>query len=143
MHTGGLKSLAGYVVRTTRIRSISGRGSHFGKPLSLWALSTLPPVARDRVTQRGNALQVRYMWRSRSSQSIPLSSEEEEAGRAAILQKVMNGRQPTDLMLRCEHDSKHELQSILSLTPRSGTVLDAEGASDAGFSCALETNNML
>lgn len=109
MHTGDLKSLAGYVVRTTRIRSISGRSSHFGKPLSLWPLSTLSPVARDRFAQRGNALQVRYMWRSRSSQSSPLSSEEEEAGRAAILQKVMNGRQPTELMLRCELEFKHEL----------------------------------
>ncbi|KAJ7255414.1 Mg2+ transporter protein cora-like protein [Mycena rebaudengoi] len=38
----------------------------------------------------------------------PLSDIQEEAARAAVLEKVMKGRQPTDLMLRC-------------------TVLDAEG----------------
>ncbi|THU96005.1 Mg2+ transporter protein cora-like protein [Dendrothele bispora CBS 962.96] len=36
------------------------------------------------------------------------TQQEEEAGKAAILEKVMKGRQPTDLMLRC-------------------TILDAEG----------------
>ncbi|ESK96392.1 inner membrane magnesium transporter mrs2 [Moniliophthora roreri MCA 2997] len=42
------------------------------------------------------------------SQSTDPTLAEEEAGKAAILEKVMKGRQPTDLMLRC-------------------TVLDAEG----------------
>jgi hypothetical protein len=32
----------------------------------------------------------------------PLSDIQEEAARAAILEKVMKGRQPTDLMLRCK-----------------------------------------
>lgn len=31
-----------------------------------------------------------------------LSERQEEAAKAAILEKVMKGRQPTDLMLRCE-----------------------------------------
>jgi hypothetical protein len=31
-----------------------------------------------------------------------LSDEQEDAAKAAILEKVMKGRQPTDLMLRCE-----------------------------------------
>ncbi|KAF8067752.1 cora-domain-containing protein [Lyophyllum atratum] len=39
---------------------------------------------------------------------VELSNDEEDAAKAAILEKVMKGRQPTDLMLRC-------------------TVLDAEG----------------
>ncbi|KAJ4479372.1 Mg2+ transporter protein cora-like protein [Lentinula aciculospora] len=47
------------------------------------------------------------MWKQ-PGQTKPLSPAEEEAGKAAILEKVMKGRQPTDLMLRC-------------------TVLDAEG----------------
>ncbi|KAJ3793139.1 hypothetical protein GGU11DRAFT_749198 [Lentinula aff. detonsa] len=54
------------------------------------------------------ASQMRHLWKSQSSQSRPLSPAEEEAGKAAILEKVMKGRQPTDLMLRC-------------------TILDAEG----------------
>jgi hypothetical protein len=32
----------------------------------------------------------------------PISDSQEEAAKAAILEKVMKGRQPTDLMLRCE-----------------------------------------
>ncbi|KAE9404963.1 cora-domain-containing protein [Gymnopus androsaceus JB14] len=103
MHS--LKSLAGYVIHpynATGIRSSCRRGSHsttFGKPFH---------VARNRIVGRADVCQVRHMWKSQSSNSRPLSPEEEEAGRSAILEKVMNGRQPTDLMLRC-------------------TVLDAEG----------------
>lgn len=50
-------------------------------------------------------------WAARRSRTVEfdgLSDIQEEATRAAILEKVMKGRQPTDLMLRC-------------------TVLDAEG----------------
>ncbi|KAF5341532.1 hypothetical protein D9758_012591 [Tetrapyrgos nigripes] len=39
--------------------------------------------------------------RSREPDSRTPTQQEEEAGKAAILDKVMKGRQPTDLMLRC------------------------------------------
>ena len=41
-------------------------------------------------------------WSPRSVESKGLSDEQEDAAKAAILDKVMKGRQPTDLMLRCE-----------------------------------------
>lgn len=49
-----------------------------------------------------------WFRKSPRSQLTGPTLAEEEAGKAAILEKVMNGRHPTDLMLRC-------------------TVLDAEG----------------
>jgi magnesium transporter len=46
-------------------------------------------------------------WLSKAQQKTPLEEEElpdveEEAARAAILDKVMKGRQPSELMLRCK-----------------------------------------
>jgi magnesium transporter len=38
----------------------------------------------------------------RPAESRGMSDEQEDAAKAAILEKVMKGRQPTDLMLRCE-----------------------------------------
>ena len=43
----------------------------------------------------------------RSPEYRGLSDEQEDAAKAAILEKVMKGRQPTDLMLRCEPISFH------------------------------------
>lgn len=37
------------------------------------------------------------------------SDGQEEAAKVAILEKVMKGRQPTDLMLRCEHNRSLDL----------------------------------
>ena len=39
---------------------------------------------------------------SRSAEFDGFSDSQEEEAKAAILDKVMKGRQPTDLMLRCE-----------------------------------------
>ncbi|KAF9260583.1 Mg2+ transporter protein cora-like protein [Marasmius fiardii PR-910] len=52
-----------------------------------------------------------WFRKSTKSQLTGPTVAEEEAGKAAILEKVMKGRHPTDLMLRCN----------------IGTVLDAEG----------------
>ncbi|KAJ3760010.1 magnesium transporter [Lentinula raphanica] len=74
--------------------------------LSDGPLPALPYLCRS-LPGNGSS-QIRSLWKSQPSQTRPLSPAEEEAGKAAILEKVMKGRQPTDLMLRC-------------------TILDAEG----------------
>lgn len=53
-----------------------------------------------------------------------LSERQEEAAKAAILEKVMKGRQPADLMLRCEW---LETFQGIALTFTTGTILDADG----------------
>jgi hypothetical protein len=42
-------------------------------------------------------------WKAYSSELNGLSDGQEEAAKVAILEKVMKGRQPTDLMLRCTY----------------------------------------
>lgn len=43
-----------------------------------------------------------FKSQSRSAEFTDVPDNEEDVARAAILDKVMKGRQPTDLMLRCE-----------------------------------------
>jgi hypothetical protein len=54
------------------------------------------------------------------------SGLEEEHARAAILEKVMKGRQPTDLMLRCEYFQSWLLIDIFFIYV-IGTILNSEG----------------
>lgn len=54
-----------------------------------------------------------------------LSHEQEDAAKAAILEKVMKGRQPTDLMLRCKSFTVKVSPSTQLFS--TGTILDAEG----------------
>jgi len=66
-------------------------------------------------------------WRSqaRSTDASEHFDKEQEIERSTILDKVMKGRQPTELMLRC---TLHRVSVLLTLlTLDSGTVLDAEG----------------
>ncbi|KAH6909438.1 magnesium transporter [Coprinopsis sp. MPI-PUGE-AT-0042] len=103
---------------------LSRQNSHWGqiRGLSLlqkskhWA-GTNPKGSTRRLGLSHNAYLARsargIAWLSKAQQKTPLEEEElpdteEEAARAAILDKVMKGRQPSELMLRC-------------------TVLDAEG----------------
>ncbi|KAJ4497723.1 hypothetical protein C8R41DRAFT_820834 [Lentinula lateritia] len=125
MHTAGPKSLVKHVVHAsynvTGLSSSYQRATLHGGPRwtgfeafrrsfrpSVNSLLDPFPLTQNMVAGRVPAYQVRRMWKSQPGQSRPLSPAEEEAGKAAILEKVMKGRQPTDLMLRC-------------------TVLDAEG----------------
>lgn len=65
--------------------------------------------------------------RTRPADSNGVLEDQEDLTKAAILEKVMKGRQPTDLMLRC---ASLFLPSVrLQLTKWPGTILDAEGAS--------------
>jgi hypothetical protein len=61
-----------------------------------------------------------------SPQPQGFSGEQEDATKSAILDKLMKGRQPADLMLRCASpvSSPHEKATTDHL---SGTVIDAEG----------------
>lgn len=55
---------------------------------------------------------------------------QEDIAKAAILEKVMKGRQPTDLMLRCECAlSRPNFTLGFMSSSGIGTILDAEGAS--------------
>ncbi|KAJ7474531.1 magnesium transporter [Mycena galericulata] len=96
---------AGSTPFTPRFSSTSVR-----RPSQHWLSSGMSPN-QPKSELRGR-LMVRHMsWGAKHPRSVEfddLSNIREEATRAAILEKVMKGRQPTDLMLRC-------------------TVLDAEG----------------
>ncbi|KAF5390724.1 hypothetical protein D9757_002583 [Collybiopsis confluens] len=108
MHTNGLKSFVNYVA----IGSLTGRIS---KPsIGARRFKTLPNQqlfpglpsldSRGLLFARIGHEQARSLW-SKTSQPRVFSPAEEEAGKAAVLEKVMTGRQPTDLMLRCKsHD---------------------------------------
>ena len=80
-----------------------------------WSLTfyLLLAFGADRRTR--GLLWVRQMGRSNPEHFSALSEERDEAARTAILEKVMKGRQPTDLMLRCENPSL--LRLSLSLIP--------------------------
>ena len=82
-------------------------------------------------------------WNGRSQSPVSddgLSDGHEEAARAAILEKALKGRQPTDLLLRCEFNcfsiycfsvvvkTCYVLTLVLFL-PFPGTILDANGKS--------------
>jgi len=69
--------------------------------------------------------------RSRAADPNGVPDGQEDLTKAAILEKVMKGRQPTDLMLRC---ASLFLSSVCpQLTRWLGTILDAEGASTWSF----------
>lgn len=63
------------------------------------------PHGTDLISQRscrGRGISWSWKTHSRSKEFVEAPDNEEDAARAAILDKVMKGRQPTDLMLRCE-----------------------------------------
>lgn len=55
-----------------------------------------------KTTIPGSSRHISWSWKSRVREFADIPDNEEDAARAAILDKVMIGRQPTDLMLRCE-----------------------------------------
>ena len=55
-----------------------------------------------KTTISGSSRDISWSWKSRVREFADIPDNEEDAARAAILDKVMIGRQPTDLMLRCE-----------------------------------------
>ncbi|KAF9075230.1 hypothetical protein BDP27DRAFT_1257704 [Rhodocollybia butyracea] len=118
MHTAGLKSFVNHVVhlpcdigtfscsRRVFLGGLCRREfTTAGKLFTLRPSSLRVPCSAVHNTlpsEYTNFSQVRHAWTSEKTPG------EEEAGKDAIVEKVMMGRQPTDLMLRC-------------------TVLDAEG----------------
>jgi len=61
------------------------------------------PHGTKLIPQRGSR-GITWSWKapSRSKEFAEVPDNEEDAARAAILDKVMKGRQPTELMLRCK-----------------------------------------
>jgi len=61
------------------------------------------PHGTNLIPQRGSR-GITWSWKShsRAKEFAEVPDNEEDAARAAILDKVMKGRQPTELMLRCE-----------------------------------------
>ena len=111
MHTAGLKSFASHVVFNV-IGNFPNSHCLSSRAFTTFANSSfirvqhsplLPSLAKRISPSASFKLeQARYLWKSKPPQQRILSPAEEEAGKAAILEKVMKGRQPTDLMLRCE-----------------------------------------
>jgi len=52
---------------------------------------------------------VSWSWKSHSRVFAAVPDNEEDAARAAILDKVMKGRQPADLMLRCKQSRLYDI----------------------------------
>ncbi|KAF8886469.1 Mg2+ transporter protein cora-like protein [Mucidula mucida] len=110
---GHLPSHVTGAARRTALRAFTSYPAYGpGKNLKNTHWPLLSPVPTDLVRGSRNPPGERYLrWRPRSDpldSTEPLTEEEEQVAKSAILDKVMKGRQPTDLMLRC-------------------TVLDAEG----------------
>lgn len=73
------------------------------------------PVHGFRVHSRNASLFSRLRRDGRSSEPFsPASDGQDEAGRAAILEKVMKGRQPADLMLRCMYTIFYATEQVLT-----------------------------
>jgi hypothetical protein len=68
-----------------------------------------------KTTIPGSSRYISWSWKSRVREFTDIPDNEEDAARAAILDKVMIGRQPTDLMLRCEFALV--LRRVVSLNP--------------------------
>jgi len=81
------------------------------RPLSLHSFTRFIPWPRDK----------------QLPQAIGPPDSEEEAVRAAILDKALQGRQPADLMLRCEFMRRFTHAYLRDSHSYAGTVLDAEG----------------
>jgi hypothetical protein len=123
-HVSTSSALPSFASHTARlgIRSLSSLASS-SPPLRASATSSPSPGllhrSRPRLTRRPTAIQsVRYdSWTARlqrkASQAFsrkggaPPSESQEEAAKDAILDKLMKGRQPTDLMLRCTYVVLH------------------------------------
>ncbi|KIK67883.1 hypothetical protein GYMLUDRAFT_36679 [Collybiopsis luxurians FD-317 M1] len=116
MHTAGLKSFASHVVynvigKFPNSHCLPSRAftTFTNSPFVRVHSPLLPSLAKKGLPTTSFKLeQARYLWKSQPPQPRTLSPAEEEAGKAAIVEKVMKGRQPPELMLRC-------------------TILDAEG----------------
>ncbi|KAF5383116.1 hypothetical protein D9615_005053 [Tricholomella constricta] len=114
MHIGFWKSSSSHVMRALRRANATGLT---GQPSS----RTLPSFAISRRAFRvcvplepkcspANRIHLRNIsWSPKQPpRPVEMSNDQEDVAKAAILENVMKGRQPTDLMLRC-------------------TILDAEG----------------
>lgn len=107
---------------------IPSRPFHAGRAVKFTALRRTSQITNSQripLYQANNGIPIR-LYRSNSSDIMQrhvrhiswttkpnsrpvefngLSDEQEDAAKAAILEKVMKGRQPTDLMLRCESNT--------------------------------------
>lgn len=119
MHTGILLRTCNYVNgtlgRRTSIRTTANvraqkhlnsclrgeRRIHYVQKAAFLTSVVTGRVFRPRVDHRGIAWKVRATLRPRNPEDI--SQREEDEAKSAILEKVMKGRQPTDLMLRYKH----------------------------------------
>jgi hypothetical protein len=66
-------------------------------------------------------------WRKPPEDDEAIRQNEEEAAKAAILEKAFEGRQPADLMLRCELLSTFLSRAVTYLASIIGTILDEAG----------------
>lgn len=132
MHTGVCRQLYSHVVaRRTAMNSI--------QPLAVARRSIFTHCHRKGAedgSARGRkkdfflssrTLGARYLrWPTREHlDGCEPTEPQEELAKADILEKVMKGRQPSDLMLRCM--SRLSLSCPCAERISSGTVLDAEG----------------
>jgi len=87
-----------------------------------------------------NSRQISWLFKSqpRPTEFNDVPDNEEDVARVAILNKVMRGRQPTDLMLRCKWNISFPFSCPLRIAP--GTILDAEGTKTywKGGACCTE-----
>ena len=96
---------------------------------------------------RSQARRMSWVARFRGQAQEPfdnLSDGQDEAARAAIMEKVMQGRQPTDLMLRCKVSPL--IQTFLSLYSYfciEGTVIDSEGSPSSTPSCTFRIDVLI
>lgn len=83
-----------------------------------YCLHSLAPI-HGRPSLRPNALKTRHAsWkallnlkpRHPDPEETSTGNDEEEQAKAAILDKVMKGRLPADLMLRCSFPWRHSLE---------------------------------
>ncbi|KAG6820900.1 hypothetical protein H0H93_009674 [Arthromyces matolae] len=113
MHTGFCATASSHVMRAFRTSATSSVRHLLGQ--RGYAMSFTPALATclslgTRNRSRANQWLYRSIsWipKKRSDETQP--NDQDDATKAAILEKVMKGRQPTDLMLRC-------------------TILDSEGS---------------
>lgn len=78
------------------------------------------------------------MSRTKAVEIVDVPDNEEDEARAAILDKVMKGRQPNDLMLRCKWYYCEE--SLSGCSQIIGTILDSEGFPAFMFWSACDPN---
>lgn len=110
MNNASLRQLANHVNGASRRTASSGSFRCFASHPAFCPAKNVswPPLSRATIDpQRGvsNGTAFRYFrWRPWSEPldgTEPLTEAEEQVAKSAILDKVMKGRQPTDLMLRC------------------------------------------